>query len=231
MSVISVRYLLYEPEQGVDMRLTISVLIASTVIAAGAHGEDAYRPPPQGGAVVIPEQPIWLTGVEDDASVLAEISTEFPTRQSTDHLEVINAGFYLNMQYGELQAIYSYELNLKKPFPKKVFSRMILEDPLNPNEPIVYEHFLAPEEKSTKVTHGPVRGVEANGTYTLTFEVYSDRRRKKLVDRIVQKVIASFDNSGPCIEPSDLARSILLPAITVDGLEVPTSKLAWPCKI
>jgi len=206
------------------------ILLLVPCLATTAVAQNSYELPPNGGAVIIPSDPIWLTGIQDSDSVLSDISGSFPERQEPEYFDVVNAGFYLAMRNGELHAIYFFQLNVKEPFKRKVYTRTILENPENSDDPISYEHYLAPGENSTRVTHSPVTNVKSNRIYNVTLEVYANRKRTKLIERITQPVQASFDNSSGCIKPSAEARSLLFVDVKIDEVEIPAEKQSWPCK-
>jgi hypothetical protein len=129
-----------------------------------------------------------------------------------------------------MQAIYEFRLDVTRPFPAKVYTRAILENPAAPTSPFVYEHHLLPDEKSTWAIHGPVRRIELGSRYALVFEVYSDSARLELLERVEQPIQSSFDNSSGCIEPDKRVRPVLLYAKAPNGEPIPSEKLLWPCR-
>lgn len=213
------------------MKIFKPAILAIPLFAFSAFAQESYRPPPPGGAVIVPDQPIWLTGIPEEGSVLEDIASGFPERQSAEYFEIVNAGYYLAMRDGDLQAVYFFQLNIKTPFDKRVYTRVTLENPSDAENPIVYEHYLSPEERSTRAAHSPLTNVEANRIYELMFEVYRDPERNELIERITQPIQASFDNTGDCIEPSPEARPLLFGNITIEDVEIPIDKLSWPCRM
>src|SRR5690606_19338742 len=146
----------------------------------------ATHPAPQGGAAVIVQKPIWLSGIADPVN--ESFTTEYPAAAGSTHMEVINAGVWLANAYGKRsQLIYELSINVKDLPDQRHYTRMILENPQDQTTPFTYEHYLDPEEKSTTGRHGPLHGVQLGGEYTLVFEIYADQERTQLIDHIRQR--------------------------------------------
>ncbi len=131
--------------------------IASFALTAGA----APVVPPKGGAAIILKSPVWLTGVSspEDKMDLAPYAKQFPVAVNTEHLRVVNAGYWIANQDKPSQVFYEFAMTIAKPFAGRVFTRALLQNPAEPDQPIKYEHYLDPKEKSTKATHGPLANI------------------------------------------------------------------------
>lgn len=204
----------------------LGILVLLSACVTGNH----YVLPPNGGVLIIPGEPIWLSGVQTKDSLNPELTAKYPLPKSTEHMEVVNAGYWISFQNAEMQATYEYTLNVSKSFQNKVYTRVILENPLDPAAPFQYEHYLLPVEEATRAIHGPVFGIQMGKSYNLTFEVYADTQRTVLLERVTQKVVASFDNSSGCVELESSLRPILLVSNDLSGKPIPTEKVIWPCR-
>lgn len=145
-------------------------------------------------------QKLWLSGVYEEHLAFTEA---YPERQSSQHLEVINAGLWLaRTRQGTLEPTltYAFDLNVVTPFENTVYSRAILENPASPDEPIQYQAPLEPSANSSNITHGPVTGLVMGEQYQLVYEVYADENYSQLLERIVQPIMSPADNSSGCIE-------------------------------
>lgn len=178
------------------MKLILPI-IAVLLSACTSYGN--YGVPPNGGVMIVPAKPIWVSGTLEANHDKAGYTSEFPKQKVSEHLKVVNSGYWLNFQNGRMEPIYEFTLGVIKPFSDKVYTRATLENPLNPEAPFVYEHYLLPSEKATKAIHGPIYGVKSNQTYTLKYEVYKDQGRTTLIEKVEQKIQASFDNRSGCI--------------------------------
>jgi len=200
------------------MKFIIPIIFV--LLSSGCTSNNNYGAAPNGGFIVVPSKPLWVFGTQEEKHDETGYTTTFPKRQVSEHLKVVNSGYWLNFQNGTMEPIYEFTLSVLKPFSEKVYTRTTLENPLNQSAPFTYEHYLLPKEKSTKATHGPVYGVEANKTYILRYEVYKDENRTILVDKIEQRIQAFFDNTSGCIVLEEQLKLKFLPF----------EKSVWPCK-
>jgi hypothetical protein len=186
------------------LHMALVAVIAHAALAAPVM-------PVQGRATIMLKNPVWLSGIKVDAegSKLAAYAENFPAAVTTDHFVVVNAGFWLANQAKPTQAIYEFALTVKKHFQKRVYTRVLLDDPSDSTTPIKYEHYLDPAEGSTKATHGPLRDIKRGKRYTFTLEVYSDENRSQLLERVKQDIVSPLDNTSGCVE---LAPDVLLAA-------------------
>jgi len=60
---------------------------------------------------------------------------------------------------------------IKKPRSKQ-YTRAILQNPLDPQAPFVYEHFIDKDTGSTTLMHGPVKGLEIKKDYKVELVLY-----------------------------------------------------------
>ena len=159
--------------------------------------------PPKGGAALVIKDPVWLTAVSlsDDESKRSPYANEFPAAVQTEHLKVVNAGFWLaNDKKLLTQVYYQFSMTVAKPFEGRVYTRVLMDNPADPAKPIQYEHHLDPKERSTEATHGPLASVKRGEKYTLRFEVFSDEARTKSLEQVVQAIIAPLDSTSGCVE-------------------------------
>lgn len=199
---------------------SIFIIFAVLLSACSSPSKNSYVMPPNGGGIVTPSKPVWVSGTLDEQYDSSGYTLGFPKQILTSHLKVVNSGYWLNFQNGEMQAIYELTLSITDPFKDKVYTRATLENPSDSLSPFIYEHHLLPNEKTTKTIHGPVTGVKANQIYTLKYEVYKDQNRTIILETIVQKIQAGFDNNNGCIVLNPKLKSIHLPS----------NKFIWPCK-
>lgn len=92
---------------------------------------------------------------------------------------------------------------IKKPRSKQ-YTRAILQNPLDPKAPFVYEHFIDKETGRTTLMHGPVKGLEIYKDYKVELILYEDEARTKEIDRLTQLVRSYVDTTGPKLKISDL---------------------------
>jgi hypothetical protein len=187
--------------------------------------------PPSGGAAIFLKEPIYLTGISAnprDAN-LAPYSIEFPDAARTEHLRVVNAGYWLVNQVKPTQIFYEFTLSISKPFDKRVFTRVRLDNPAEPTKPIQYEHYIDPTEKSTKATHGPLRMVKRGEKYTLRFELFADEARAVLLEELQQEIVAPLDNTSGCTELQQSVMLAAFPALTSSKVKVPFDKVILAC--
>ncbi len=211
------------------MKIEVVLMVSIGLLVACAP-KSPYVKAPTGGEVVVPKGPVWLSGIQDDQSSAGELTSSYPKPEASKHLKVVNAGYWLKFNAGEMHAVYQVILDIQSPFGQKVYTRVVLTNPLDPASPFVQEHHLLPNEKSMGVRDGPVWGVKLGKTYPLVFEIYADPGRSKLLEKVTQKVQSSFDNTSGCVELEKSLRPKLLVAQDADGNPVPTEKLIYPCK-
>ena len=158
------------------------------------------------------------------------IYKNLPLEQKNENLKVVNAGFWLANTYNKIsQLVYAFDINIIKPFnQERVYTRAILENPMNPSQPIIYEHYLNKSESSTKVTHATIDNVTMNKTYLLSFEVYSDKERKNLISKIDQKIVSVVDNTTGCVKLTDIFMNEKFSLYAVAG-GVPIDKVIIAC--
>ena len=92
---------------------------------------------------------------------------------------------------------------IKKPRSKQ-YTRAILQNPLDPQAPFVYEHFIDKDTGSTTLMHGPVKGLEIKKDYKVELVLYEDEARTKEIDRLTQLVRSYVDTTGPELKISDV---------------------------
>lgn len=185
--------------------------------------------PPVGGAAIILKEPVYLTAISAnplDAS-FAPYSIEFPDAVKTEHLRVVNAGYWLVNQGKPSQIFYEFTLSILRPFEKRVFTRVRLDDPAEPTKSIQYEHYIDPAEKSTKATHGPLSMVKLGQKYSLRFELFSDKARTVLLEALQQEIVAPLDNTSGCIELQPPIMLAVFPALT--SSKTPLDKVMLAC--
>lgn len=186
--------------------------------------------PPNGGGSIAIMEPVWITGIKrTDVSY----SSTLPEEQENDYLKVINAGYWLANTHGKLsQLVYSLDLNIKKPFLQDVvYTRAILSNPEDTNNPIIYEHFLDNKYKSTKVTHATLSNVSMGKTYQIIFEVYSDKSRTHLLTKVDQPIVSLVDNTSGCVKLDNaLMKAKYGNVLDPSGNVIPIDKLIIACQ-
>jgi hypothetical protein len=80
---------------------------------------------------------------------------------------------------------------------KRIYTRGIIENPMDPKKPFVYDGFIDPSTPSTVITHGPAMGLKMYGDYTLEFIAYEDEARTQEIDKLTQIVRSYVDTTGP----------------------------------
>ena len=186
--------------------------------------------PPKGGVTILLKEPVWLTGTAEPSAIY---STSYPQPVKTERFEIVNAGFWLANQTKPTQVIYEFTLRVIKPFEKRVYTRVLLSDPENAARPIKYEHYLDPQEKSTKATHGPLAMVSEGAKYSMTFEVFADENRTELIEKITQELTSPLDNTSGCVGISNELKSILFPGIKslMTSKKIPIEKVNLACDL
>ena len=186
--------------------------------------------PPKGGASLNITKPLWINGSATDKLLYTK---NLPSLKENGNLLVTNAGFWLGNTNDKVsQLSYSFDLAVKKPFSQeKVYTRTILENPSNPNKPIIYENYLTHNKKSVKVKHSPLLHVKMDKIYRFTFEVYSDEKRKKLISKINQPIISVVDNTNGCVTLNDeYMMQIIKTILDQNGPAIPLDKLRVRCQ-
>lgn len=146
---------------------------------------------------------------------------------STEHFKVVNAGYWIANQGKPSQVIYELALTVIKRFDKRVFTRILIDDPAERDKPIKYEHYLDPAEKSTKATHGPLSNVKRGEKYTVRFEVFADEARTVSLDRVVQEFVAPLDNTSGCVGLQPDVMLAVLPGLASG--KAPIDKIIFAC--
>lgn len=204
--------------------LVLLCLSSSTIVAS-----DKSYGAPKGGFAVSPDNPIWISGLTiDDAA----FTKEYPKREQTEHLAVVNAGLWLANNGPKISIlVYSLEIDIKKPFSKKVFTKTILPNPENPGSPFIYKGTLNKTEKSTRVNHNPVVGIKKGEKYNFVFEVYEDKKRNNLIERIDQQIQSPVDNTSGCVEiEADYKKALFGDIKDKRGRPIPPEKIVVACK-
>ncbi len=159
----------------------------------------------------------WIFGQRDDEicksmRCSSEMIKFFPEEVKSKNFNLANAGFWVyydipkadqyttNYSGSNLTVRYEYTLNRKKGFTDKVYQRAILENPEDKNKPFTYESVLDPNKKASRVFHSALKNVIMGKRYKLIFEFYSDEKRTKLIERVVQEIRSPIDNTEGCIK-------------------------------
>lgn len=108
-------------------------------------------------------------------------------------------GFVVRQGY----AGYLIEIAVIKKPRRTFYTRAILQNPLDPLMPFVYEHFIDGETGATTLGHGPVMGLKLHETYSVELILYKDEDRKQEIDHLTQLVRSYVDTSGPTLKVSD----------------------------
>ncbi len=213
------------------MKLYIKLLISLYfIMIIGCSSTSKYVIPPNGGASIFVNEPMWISGVKVKELVYSKY---FPKAEENNYLKVINAGYWLMNTNGKIsQLVYSFELNNKKVFlHSKVYTRSLFSNPIDKERPIIYEGFLDNSVGSIKITHSVVENVKFNIEYNMSFEVYSDSNRTNLITKINQKIISAADNTSGCIVLTDKYKEEKLNFIpNASGKITPIDKLIIACE-
>ncbi len=173
------------------------VCVLCVMLVACMLNQPRYKNAPNGGSLIWLPKQIWLSGIKvaDD-----EKTYSMPAAEENDAMRTASAGFLFGNN-GKLvsEVAYYLSINIKKPYPNRVYTRAVLENPANPKEPVVYRHYLDPKDESIYVRHGPLNGLRMGGSYRLAFEIYADEQRQRLLSRIEQQVISPLDNTDGCV--------------------------------
>lgn len=149
----------------------------------------------QNDTVVFVAKPTWVSGIK----VGDNYSKDFPEPTKGQHIEVVNAGFWLMSTQKETKLAYEFALKVSKPFSRKVYSRAILPDPSDVDHPFVYDHSLDVNTPATLVRHSNIEGLQDGQQYTLYFEFYADPERTHLIERIEQPIRSALIQDDNCI--------------------------------
>lgn len=144
--------------------------------------------------VVFVKKPVWVSAIKAGEGY----SKDFPEAVQSEHIQVVNAGFWLVSNAKGTQVAYEFALKVQKPFATRVYSRAILPDPSDAEHPLIYDHYLDTETPSTLVRHNPVQGLEDLQNYTLYFEFYKDAQRTQLLERVVQPIRSALEQQKEC---------------------------------
>lgn len=146
-------------------------------------------------------KPIWFPATETtDYKRVAPFAENFPPLTKTEHFSVINAGYWLGRRDGKLnQVVYLFQVNVDKLYASRVYTRVSLENPSDPSKPIIYEHYLDPEEGNTRIAHGPLNNVKLGQQYVLSLDVFSDEARTIPIEKVVQVIESPLDNTSGCV--------------------------------
>ncbi|HTG31589.1 MAG TPA: hypothetical protein VLB76_01560 [Thermoanaerobaculia bacterium] len=140
------------------------------------------------------EKPLFILGTVEGRN------TTDPRPAESTNFRTLRGGF----QVLEGSAGYVVYLDIIKKPGSRMYTRAILQNPLDPRKPFVYEHFIDKDTPSTTVAHGPVKGLEIHKDYELQFVLYEDEARTKEVDRLTQLVRSYVDTTGPKLKISDV---------------------------
>lgn len=91
---------------------------------------------------------------------------------------------------------YQVFIDVITPPSQRIYTRAILENPENPEAPIVYEHYIDPETPSTAMRHLPVKGLKIYKNYRIELVAYADEARTQEIDRLTQKIRSYLDTTG-----------------------------------
>ncbi len=174
------------------------ILIVFLLIPINAHAADKYYGAPKGGYAVLAENPLWFSAINSGD---IDFHETYPLPKTTEHMKVVNAGLWLANNGKEISVlVYSFEINITKPFGNRVYTRAILPNPNNPDGPFIYEGTLKPEEGSSRTNHNPVIGIGIGKEYKFVYEVYKDKKRTKLLEVIEQQFVSPVGNESGCVE-------------------------------
>ncbi|OIQ26533.1 hypothetical protein [uncultured Vibrio sp.] len=207
----------------------VLILAASFLLGCQSTSNTGFVIPPNGGAAVSAGQGWWFSGIEEVG--MENHTASYPKRAISQHMEIVNAGYYVADAYGQVsQIIYRYNIDFKSLPNSKLYTKAILQNPLNRRDPIIYQHYILQEEKSTQVTHGPLNNVVNGQLYDFRFEIYNDEAMTDLVDSISQKVRSPLDNTSGCVEIEPDYKNVYMGNIKdPNGRIIPLDKLMLSC--
>lgn len=167
-------------------KLLLSLLLLLQVACVGMKKNDS---------VVFVAKPTWISGIK----VGDGYSKDFPAPVVGQHIEVVNAGFWLMSTQQGTKLAYEFALKVKQPFRHQVYSRAILPDPSDAEHPFIYDHVLDIDTPATLVRHNNIVGLKDGQDYTLYFEFYADPQRTHLLERIEQPIRSALRQDEKCI--------------------------------
>ena len=183
-------------------RIIVIVSLVFIMAACQSTSSPKYVIPANGGASIdVGNKGFKLSGVK--VAGMESFEVVYPQAEKTQHIEVVNAGLILANGYGKhSQIIYQLDVNVKGLLQDRAYTRAILENPIDPLSPFIYEHHINNNERSTSILHGPLTNVFLHKEYSLKFELYADAARTKLIDKIEQVIVSPLDNTSGCVEMS-----------------------------
>jgi hypothetical protein len=142
--VVSNFVLIYSYYSGGNMKKIAEFItfLSLLIILSGCLISSPYIAPPNGGAMVVPKEPLWITGTAEDGRRDLGFNDEYSPLTQTEHFKVDNAGYFLMFKNGEMSASYFYGLNVTKAYTKTVYTKAILDNPTDLHKPIIYTHSL-----------------------------------------------------------------------------------------
>ena len=212
------------------LSVKVIVLAASTLVGCQSTSNSGVVIPPNGGAAVsVGSEGWWFSGIEQVG--MENFVTSYPEGATSQHMKMVNAGYYVADAYGKVsQVIYRYTIEFNNLPNNKLYTRAILENPLNKEEPFIYQHYILPEEKSTNVTHGPLNGVVIGQLYDFRFELYNDEEMTDLVSTLNQKIKSPLDNTTGCVQIEPDYKKVYMGNIKdPKGRDIPIDKLILRC--
>jgi hypothetical protein len=139
-------------------------------------------------------KPLFVLGTVDGKNTTDPRPTESTSFRT-------QAGGFLVM---DGSAVYKVYVKIIKKPRSEQYTRAILQNPLDPNAPFVYDYFIDKKAGITTLTHGPVKGLEIQKDYKVELVLYEDKARTKEIDRLTQLVRSYVDTTGPKLKISDL---------------------------
>jgi hypothetical protein len=149
---------------------------------------------PTQGLLAEDGKPFLIIGTSKDAS-----DTNQPRPAQTKYFRTYLGGFQVIQGF----AGYAVFVDLIEKPSRKLYTRAILQNPLDPQAPFVYDHFIDSTTSRTTLSHRPVMGLEINKDYDVELIVYEDEARTREIDRLHQPVRSYVDTTGPEIKVID----------------------------
>ena len=141
-----------------------------------------------GSILSSPSQPNLISGTYQSGDNLTE-----PRPQKGIYIKTNMGGFQIVQGF----AGYKLFIDVIKHPEQRLYSRTIVENPIDPSSPFIYDYHLDPTTPNTTLTHGPVKGLKIHHDYKITYILFEDEAREKEVDRIEQKIRSYIDTTGP----------------------------------
>ena len=138
--------------------------------------------------VVRPGDRVFSLGTYQEGNNLTE-----PRPRESTCLRTRMGGFEIVQGF----AAFKLYLDVLKPPAQRVYTRAIVPNPQDADEPFVYEHYLDPHTRDTAITHGPVAGLRMYEDYVVEFILYADEARTEEIDRLAQPIRCYVDTTGP----------------------------------